>query len=552
MERDYKKSLLPLLSVSIMLALSGCGGSGSSSPSAASASVSGTAMAGPFKSGQVCAYSLTNGVQGNQLACSGFDASSRFSMSLGDYVGDLLLAVETGATYDDEATSGDETNGTALTGTLRTIVKANGSSLDVPITPLTEAVVRLLTSLTPEAMAEQAAIISGLFPLDANVNILTTLPSLADTHAPQMTYREILRALSQLQTTANMQGDIGSYLNMLIATLTLGDTAAINALKAQLVAEIQKNLDTACSVNNNVLSCVPPVTGGGDSPALRCDTSKFAAGAPVHLPTAMELLAFAGPYSGKEGSYNDDFTTFNTTGDAQLLLGVDGKTLYNGKEYALNSICTEDHASYGKMLYLHLGAGHLDLFVTPYSDGTGLLKWSGTSPANADKIVKGNYVQSGGDGSGTGGTGTGTAAGVTFSAPVEGFNSISNSVVTLTDRTKNDYTLISKKGTWGDPVNAVSLVMGYSKQTTPYSSSGQVETLEVIVAKGMPMVSAPLDTQGYLCTLSADYPIAKCADKGITFDRAAGLISFNATPMKTVVGSAGSFTVTGSLNFTPF
>lgn len=60
MERDYKKSLLPLLSVSIMLALSGCGGSGSNSSSASSSSVSGTAMAGPFKSGQVCAYKLTN------------------------------------------------------------------------------------------------------------------------------------------------------------------------------------------------------------------------------------------------------------------------------------------------------------------------------------------------------------------------------------------------------------------------------------------------------------------------------------------------------------
>lgn len=72
------------------------------------------------------------------------------------------------------------------------------------------------------------------------------------------------------------------------------------------------------------------------------------------------------------------------------------------------------------------------------------------------------------------------------------------------------------------------------------------------MAKGIPIVSAPLDVQGFLCMLTADYPIAKCADKGISINRTSGLVSFDATPMKTVIGTSGSFSITGSLNFTAF
>lgn len=559
---EFRLAHLPLLCAGILTSLSGCGGSSSGSTNnsnTTASSVSGVAMAGPFKSGQICAYKLDNGILGNQLGCSGFDASSHYAINLGSYQGDVLLAVEAGATYDDEATSGDEVNGTPLTGSLRTIVRVDGGSVVVPVTPLTELLVRLLDTLTSEAMKARADSADAMFPFDAGFDVLTTLPATDNSNAQQMAYREALRALSQLQTAEGMSGDLGSYLEALVNLLRQQDQAALNELKGAMLAAIQENLSEYCSISNNALTCTPPANSG-ETQELSCDTSKFAPDTQLHLPSSMEMVTFAGPYSGKEGVYSNDYSTFNATGDAQLLLGVDGTAFYNGKSYPLTSICVEDNATYGKMMYLHLGQGELDLFATPFSDGTGSSKWTGTSPADASKTVKGDYVSTGSNGgnnTGGGNTGGGSATGVTFSAPVEGFSSISNSVVTMTDLAMNSLTLINKKGTWGDVTNSVGLVVQYTKTKNPapgsyYGNSAEIETLSVIVAKGIPVVSAPLDTQGYLCTLTADYPIAKCTDKGISFDRAGGIVSFNAAPMKTVVGSSGSFTVSGSLNFTPF
>ncbi len=542
---EFKFSLLALLCSGAILTLPGCGsGGGSSAPTASS--VSGVAMAGRFLSGQICAYQLDNGIQGEQIGCSGFDTSSQYAINVGSYSGDVLLAVETGATYDDEATTGDETNGTPLMGTLRTIVRVNGGSVSAPVTPLTEILVRLLDVLSSDALATQASTISSLLPLGSDVNILTTLPALGDSNAAQMAYLEILRALSELQAGKGLSGDLGSYLEILVSALELNDPETMDDFKSSILTQLQAGLSEYCSVSNNILSCTPP---SGGSQTLSCNTGHYSS--PVQVPTTAELTSFAGTYTGKEGTYSEDFSTFNPSGDVQLLLGADGSATYNGTQYPLYSICVEDNETYGKTMYLELGQGHIDLFITPFSDGTGLVNWTGSPPTDANKTIKGDYVTNGGN------NGGGSGTGVTLSAPVEGYSSISNSVVTMSDQTSNSYTLINKKGTWGDVTNAIGLAVGYTKMQNPapgsyYGNSAEIESITVIVAKGIPVVSAPLDTQGYLCTLTADYPIAKCADKGISFDRATGLVSFSSTPMKTVVGSSGSFTINGSLNFTPF
>lgn len=60
----------PLFVATAMLgALSGCGGSGSDHSGSGgsnviSSQITGTAMAGLFKTGQVCAYAVSNGTQG--------------------------------------------------------------------------------------------------------------------------------------------------------------------------------------------------------------------------------------------------------------------------------------------------------------------------------------------------------------------------------------------------------------------------------------------------------------------------------------------------------
>lgn len=297
------------------------------------------------------------------------------------------------------------------------------------------------------------------------------------------------------------------------------------------VTAIKSTLEGAASVE------VSAKTSAVDLPsAISCNTSLFQANAPVRTPTSSELESFARTYTGSEGDYDTNFT-FVPTGSASLVFNANGTASYNGSAYAPTSYCYETLPNNtGAQLVIHAGVSHFDLRAAD--------DWSGASPSGKS-VSKAPY-------NGGGSLGTG----VTLSAPVEGFTTVANTTLTLADQTMNANTLIKKKGTWGDLTNAIGLVLGYSKQNNPlpgvYGNSAQIETLEVAVAKGIPIVSAPLDVQGFLCTLTADYPIAKCADKGISFDRATGLVSFNATPMKTVVGSSGSFSITGSLNFTPF
>ncbi|MBI4937252.1 MAG: hypothetical protein HY846_03380 [Nitrosomonadales bacterium] len=172
------------------------------------------------------------------------------------------------------------------------------------------------------------------------------------------------------------------------------------------------------------------------------------------------------------------------------------------------------------------------------SDGTltpiSIDKQSNTS---ADHLI---LIATGGSGA-AGGTGAG--AGVTFSGALGGFNSVANTSFS----------------------NGVYATGG---RTVPYgvsfvweAASGAVSTL--IYDSIYSLVTVTLGTSGYGTTCgivpsayTSAYSLPICSSTGVTFDRAAGTITFASTPLYLGVipsqNSSTGITATGSLSFTPF
>lgn len=255
------RKLAAIGGVCLSVLVAGCGGGDSSSGTTPTTTVSGVAMAGPFLSGNVCAYQITNGGQGSQLACSLINAAtSDYSINFSGYTGDVLVAMEGAATYDDEATSGDETTGTPLVGTLRSIVNisADGMTANVALTPLTEAAIRTANTLNRaaiEAAGQQLAQTFGL--TTTGFDMFATLPRLAPTSGDHIAYRQALRALSQMQNGAGIQyqGKLGDYLAYFAAN--------VGTMQAAVQTAIQTNLSSNCSFANNAITCTVASTGGG-------------------------------------------------------------------------------------------------------------------------------------------------------------------------------------------------------------------------------------------------------------------------------------------------
>ncbi len=247
--------------MALVFALGGCNSGSSSS----STTLSGTAMAGPFLSGTVCAYKVKNGAKGDLLGvCSSIvGATSSFSIDVGAYSGDVLVEISN-ATYDDEANPGDNVTGTLLTGVMRSLihVAAAGGTVELAVTPLTEAALQLAgTTLNNETV--QAAInqIAGLFPAVAGLDLRATLPVL--TTEQGLAYREALRALSQLQWASGageggFRGNLNGYLGNLIGRIGANG----NTVAADILGQINVGLNANCAVANNALTCTVAAAGG--------------------------------------------------------------------------------------------------------------------------------------------------------------------------------------------------------------------------------------------------------------------------------------------------
>lgn len=373
-----RHTLAVLLAGGVFLSqLAGCGGGGggSSSGTASSATtLSGTAMAGPFLSGQACAYKVTNGAKGDLLGSCANLAGSAFSIDIGSYTGDVLVEIGAGATYDDEADSTDDATGTTLTGTLRTLIHIGsaGGTISLAVTPLTEAAVRMAATL--DAAGVQAAIsqLWSVLPTINGLDLRSTVPVTGTSLG--LAYREMLRALSNLQWVAGGNGAYAGGLDAYLTTLVGQIGSNGNTVGADLLTQLGNGLDSNCTVSNGALSCtVSSGGGGGGSGNITCDTSHFVPGAPIASPTSQQLATFARTYTGSEGSFDMNFN-FIATGAATLVFNANGSATYNGAAYAPTSYCVETLPNNaGQQLVIHgPNNSHFDLF----SDGA----WTGLAP----------------------------------------------------------------------------------------------------------------------------------------------------------------------------
>lgn len=502
--------------------LAACGGT-----DGASTAVSGTAMAGPFLAGTVCAYKIADGQRGTQIGCSAIDpATSGWKIDLAGTTGDVLLEIGGGARYDDEADSTDNTRGTALPdGAIRTLVSVKDGTVTSALTPLTELALRMALAanggrFSPTVLAEQAQALRTRLNLPAGVDLLATQPVVSPTDGTQRSYREALRALSQLQTSAGYQGNLAAHLASLVQSLPT----------SQFTAELKRGLSADCSVGTDgVLSCKASVpaaggttTGGttGTAPGtLTCNTKAFQAGAKVSVPTADQLKAFARTYTGSAGSYDANFN-FVATGKAELVFAADGGVAYNGTGATPSSLCFEANDIYGDMLYLAFASGaHVDLF----KDGV----FSGEAPTDAKVSIKSDKDPQ-------------PVKQVVTASPVTLPN---GSVV---DSTTATITQLGMPNIPGGKITKFSTSGGALIEVYDY-----VDTLNV--SAGAPGLSITLATTFNACALtpakeSADNP--SCSSLGITFDRAGGTITLAGTLMKKVVFTCtGACTLSGTLRF---
>lgn len=136
-----RRSSLALAAAAALL-LAGCGGGGSGGGTAGLApvgqgTISGTVVKGPVHGAEVRAFALGNGAIGPQLAIAMTDAQGRFTISIGDYAGPLMLQMS-GGSYIDEATGLRMSMGAGdvMTAVIPTV--AAGSTVSgIGVTPLT-------------------------------------------------------------------------------------------------------------------------------------------------------------------------------------------------------------------------------------------------------------------------------------------------------------------------------------------------------------------------------------------------------------------------------
>ncbi len=132
--------------------LTACGGGGSFVDEAAlrDGVISGSLVKGPVVSGEVCAFSLVNGVQGERRGCGVTDDQGNYRLFVLSVApqGETLVVAGTRNTglYSDEATGAAR----GLDATLRSAVRLlPGQSVTTMVTPLTELALRRAETAQP-------------------------------------------------------------------------------------------------------------------------------------------------------------------------------------------------------------------------------------------------------------------------------------------------------------------------------------------------------------------------------------------------------------------
>jgi hypothetical protein len=128
------------LTVAAVLALAACGGGGGGGGGAVVATggvIGGTGFKGPVANATVTAYAVSGGSPGGQIGTATTDASGKFSLSIGNYSGPVMLQLS-GGSYTDEATGAtmNMAAGDVMTAILPTIA-AGATISGIQITPVT-------------------------------------------------------------------------------------------------------------------------------------------------------------------------------------------------------------------------------------------------------------------------------------------------------------------------------------------------------------------------------------------------------------------------------
>jgi hypothetical protein len=158
-----------------------------------------------------------------------------------------------------------------------------------------------------------------------------------------------------------------------------------------LACALAATLLAACGGGDDDDAAAGGAGGGGAAVALTCDTTKYVAGS-VEAPTSAQVTAYAGTYNGGEGSFGPNpGDPFVKSADAAVVLGADGTISYKGTSYTITSACIEKASgSFGKVLYVIAGSGHIDLSDQTVPD---LGRAWGVSLANGTTLFRNGVKQ---------------------------------------------------------------------------------------------------------------------------------------------------------------
>lgn len=184
----------------LLSSLAACGGDGDSPPASNTPSspglthVSGAVVKGPVANATVCAYELSGGVKGARLGrCSQTDAAGNYGLDVPLATGLVLLEAR-GGRYIDETTAA----ATDLSGTLRSVVGANGASMTAVATPLTTLAVNSALAAGPLNAGSWATHLQSVltaFSLPATLDLVGSRP---DFSATADAYAQALRVVSRM------------------------------------------------------------------------------------------------------------------------------------------------------------------------------------------------------------------------------------------------------------------------------------------------------------------------------------------------------------------
>lgn len=144
-------------------------------------------------------------------------------------------------------------------------------------------------------------------------------------------------------------------------------------------------------------------------------------------------------------------------------------------------------------------------------------------------------------------TGAASKAGLTLSQAFNGLSSFANGTPIVQKPSNGIVGMIYSQSNFQQ-----SVTINYSTLSAPGS-----EVITVTVTTSSPAGVASLNQgSGFLvaaCTLAANPSYPLCSNLGLTFNKAAGTVSFNNSPMKSSSNSTTTaFTITGTLSFPAF